>query len=541
MALRRLIRDLTSYLAILLVVAALGGYTWLTHNPEAPVLEAAQEWPVVGGLAQRMRRAYLGEPPAPAGEPIPADEADGEPLRLAQAAPGVSGPIHPPVRHGAEAAAAARSAAHEAARAEEREELAAVDPDGLPALFGPTAKVDLGRIVRPTDSAARPTSRGIAPPPSARHLALEWRWFLPGQPVRGARGAASGGRELPALAYLPILAREGGWSQVLYQGEPGWVEDGWGPAHSRRSARQGGIRRHVQPPRVASFDRLHSARKILGQKRTERSLGAYQLWTDVADEELLGFLDGLAAVAEDAYFARFARLPSGDPLRSAVLFADEAAYREYSGDDILLSNHAGHAGGGVLASYTAGRPRAEVASTLVHEITHLVNARALAWELPPWLQEGMAGELDAVWVEASGVDSADGRTVAASFVGFDEHDRRVVQLGQLLASGGLPPLHQIILLDREEFYQGDASTHYAYSGALVRYLLDGDGRRYRAGFLRFLQRVANGYTPNGALFLDAYETKDTAFLVALDRGFRSWIAAEQPAARQRIQTLYASR
>lgn len=524
MPLRRVLRDLVSYLAVLLVVAALGGYAWLTHNPESPVLEAAQEWPVVGGLAQRMRRAYLGEPVPAAGEAGTAgegaDDGDAEEVRIAQ------GPLHLPPPPGARRITPPRRAVGGSPGTGEGGAAAASDdvPSDLPGLVEPTAVPDLGRIVGPARVEAVPV----------RHTALAWRWFLPGQPVREEPGAA-GGRELPTLAYLPILARDGGWSQVLYRGDLRWMEDGWRPAHSRRAARQGGIRRHVEPPKAASFARLHEARKLLGQRRTERSLGAYQLWTDVEDAELLGFLDELAGVAEDAYFARFARLPSGDPLRSAVLFASEADYREYSGDGILLASHAGHAGGGVLASYTAGRPRAEVASTLVHEITHLLNARALSWDLPPWLEEGMAGAMDAVWVEGAGVDSADGDTVVQSFLGYDGHDGRIVLLAERLRAGTLPPIHLVILADREEFYQGDASVHYALAGALVRFLLEGDAGRYREGFLRFLQRVANGYDANGALLLDSYGTKDTAFVAELDGAFRRWVAGERPAAADRLQ------
>jgi hypothetical protein len=188
----------------------------------------------------------------------------------------------------------------------------------------------------------------------------------------------------------------------------------------------------------------------------------------------------------------------------------------------------------VLASYTAGRPRGEVASTLVHEIAHLLNSRALAWDLPPWLEAGMASDLGAVWVEDTEVAGAGGAAVAR-FRGYDEHDQRLVHVGERLAAGDLPELVRIMMLDRDGFYQGDAGLHYAVSAAFVRYLLDGDDGRHRAGFQRFLQRVANGYGANPALFLDSYGTRDTAFLAALDREFRTWVAGERPAALARLQ------
>lgn len=515
---RHVLRDIVSYLAVLLVVAALGGFAWLTYNPAAPVLAAAEEWPLVGGLAQAMRRAYLGEPEPPARPQTGGEEDVAEAERIA-----AGGPIHlpaivPPRRSGSPPAAEPpeRPAGEPAPEASSLPELVETS----------TTAPDLGRLVRLGDQA----------PIQARPLAIGWRWFLPGQPVREARGEAAGGRVLPSLAYLPILDAEGGWSRVLYRGRPGWVDDGWQPPHRRRGARQGGIRRHVEPPRISSLDRVREARKILGQRRTDRTLGAYRLWTDVEDEELLGFLDQLAVVAEDAYFARFARLPSGDPLRTAVLFAREEDYRRYGADRGLSEGHSGHAGSGVLASYTAGRSRGDVAGTLVHEITHLLNARALAWDLPTWLEEGLAGELASVWVE-DGVDGVDGGSaaLAASFLVFDDHDQRLLHLGERLDEDTLPELARVLLLARDDFYQGDAALHYSYSACLVRYLLDGDGGRHRDRFLHFLERVAKGYGANPALFLASFETRDPAFLVALDGDFRRWIAAEQPAARARLE------
>lgn len=516
---RHVLRDLVSYLAVLLVVAALGGFAWLTNNPQAPILAAAQEWPLVGGLAQSMRRAYLGDPDAAP----PADRVDAEAVEEAEQV-AAGGPIHLPAVVPPRRASGLPESSPPKPPASDTGSPAFP----LPQLVRSETAPDLGRIVRMGEP---------APPVEARHVAIAWRWFLPGQPVLAAPGVAAGGRVLPSLAYLPILAREGGWSQVLYQGDVGWVDESWKPPHARRAARQGGIRRHVEPPRASSFERVHKARKILGQRRTDRKLGPYKLWTDVHDAELLSFLDELAVVAEEAYFARFARLPSGDPLRTAVLFAREEDYRVYGAASGLGDGHSGHAGGGVLASYTAGRPRGDVASTLVHEIAHLLNARALSWDLPPWLEEGMASELGGVWVEATGVDGADGRrgSVVASFRGYDDHDQRMVHLAEQSKEGRLPELARILLLDRDGFYKRDTGLHYSYSAALVRYLLDGDRGRYRDGFQRFLERVANGYLANPALFLDSFGTKETSFLVALDRDFRSWIAAEHTGARERLE------
>ncbi|HEX2164291.1 MAG TPA: hypothetical protein VHM02_10110, partial [Thermoanaerobaculia bacterium] len=396
----------------------------------------------------------------------------------------------------------------------------------LPELVEIAGAPDLGRIVH----------RDGREPDAPRRLALGWRWFLPGQPVREARGASSGGRELPSLAFLPVLSREGGWAEVLYQGRRGWVDESWQVPHPRRGARQGGMRARFEPVRASRGDLLRQARKLLGVRRTERALGAYELWTDVDDENLLAMLDQVAGVAEEAYFARFARLPTGDPLRSAVLFAAEADYRSYSGDRMPASGHAGHAAGGVLASYVEGRSRRAVATTVVHEIAHLMNARALARALPAWLEEGLAEELAALWVEDDAtIDSTDRRAaaLAASFRGPSELDRRLLALGAAVDGGALPRLPEVLTMTQEQFYAGDSWVNYAYAGAFVRYLLAGDGGRHRDGFLRFLERIADGYAPNPALLLDSYGTRDVEHLVELERGFRAWLDRGRAAASGR--------
>ena len=55
------------------------GAAWLTQNPDAAVLEAAQDWPLVGEWASRFRRAYLSPEIAPpeAAEGVVADSLAG--------------------------------------------------------------------------------------------------------------------------------------------------------------------------------------------------------------------------------------------------------------------------------------------------------------------------------------------------------------------------------------------------------------------------------------------------------------------------------
>lgn len=51
-------RTLPVYLVILLVLAALGGWAWISHAPDDPRIVAAEEWPGVGPLVLWLREAY---------------------------------------------------------------------------------------------------------------------------------------------------------------------------------------------------------------------------------------------------------------------------------------------------------------------------------------------------------------------------------------------------------------------------------------------------------------------------------------------------
>ena len=56
-------RNAASYAWLIMVLVVLAGAAWLTQNPEAEIIERAQDWPVLGGLATAFRQAYLPPPP----------------------------------------------------------------------------------------------------------------------------------------------------------------------------------------------------------------------------------------------------------------------------------------------------------------------------------------------------------------------------------------------------------------------------------------------------------------------------------------------
>ena len=537
---RRLLKALVPPLVILVFLGLLAGFAYFSQNPESPHLEKAREWPVVGTLAQRFREAYLGSDGGDAEGRVATDDdgtegdegetvvvvrlgADGKPLSEKQ----LSGeepleifasPVSP--EQARERAAASRS------RSGETEPTSSTLVDAL--AEGSSRK---RRSRRETSAPVPSPAAAVVAREKPTYLGQEWTWFLPSQTIRTAPRAEALARvELVSMAWLPVLGRRGPWAEVVYDGERSWIDTSWEPPHRKKGARRGLLRHRHEPVRSSDWGDLVRARKILNLDEPTRTLGAYDVLTDVRDEDLFGFLDHAAAAAEEAYFARFGRLPSGDPGRTVVLFADRDDYREYTGDDSPVARHVGHARTGIVVLFAEGRTREELGRTLVHEIGHLLNDRALAWRLPPWLEEGLATDLGSVWVESSRM-VRDPYRDARSFV-LQGPDARLLHLGRILEEKGLPPLAALMSLDYDTFHQQGLieSWAYAQSVAFVRYLLDGEDGRHREGFLKFLKKIAGGYGADPRLLLKLLDLE----LEELERGFRRWLGEEIQAARVRL-------
>ncbi len=505
-------------LCIALGLALYGGFVYLGHHPESPWLEKAQEWPYVGELARRFREAYL--PRTSAGveasseeavrvvvvEMVPTEPIDLTSMPIAPRAPrkgeGKAGVTPPPPRAG---------------------------PLHLP----PPSAVETRSSVSRT-AVRTPITRPALPQPELRYIALDWVWYLPGNRIlAAAQPEAEVQLLLESMSYLPVLAREGNWAQVFYNDRKGWIDTSWKPPFKRRKAGRGILRHRAEPVKSSYFFNLKKARRILGIGRTAVKVGAYDLYTDVEDETLLAFLDSTAAAAEEAYFARYGRLPEGNPTRSTVLFAKEADYRRYTEATSSLSGtQVGHAGRGVLAFFAEGRSREDLARTLAHEITHLVNHRALARSLPPWLEEGLAADLGSAWVEDSSSVESGGAANDSLKVEVQGMESRLFLLGEYLKAEKLPPVTFLLSLDREGFHEPGAQSYaYAHSVALIRYFLDGDGGRHADGFRLFLKRIAVG---TRADLLKCVEMSPEE----LESGFRAWLETEVVRGRERLEKRY---
>ncbi|HEX6203830.1 MAG TPA: hypothetical protein VF100_12570 [Thermoanaerobaculia bacterium] len=327
-------------------------------------------------------------------------------------------------------------------------------------------------------------------------------WVAAGEPLREApddRAAVRG--RVDGFRHLPVVERRGEWARVLSPAGEGWVRPFRGRAGEPPLGR-GTVPPRPLPGRAADPRVLAAAVDLLGVAGPAGRLGPYALYTDAPRARLFA-LDRLAAAVEPVYRARYGRTPVGEPRETIVLFAREEDYRRFQSADELLAGlpAAGHTAGGVVAFHLGEAP-AEVAATLVHELAHLLNRRALGPMLPPWLDEGLADDLAGSEVTATG-GLVPGR-IGGSITEYPERleFRGAVaalrQLDQAFAAGRAVPLSRLTAMEWEEFVRSEASRlHYAEAAFLVRWLIDGGDPARAEGFRRFLAAVAAGGPVSG--------------------------------------------
>jgi hypothetical protein len=198
------------------------------------------------------------------------------------------------------------------------------------------------------------------------------------------------------LTEVPVRSRRGRWLEVrLADGSSAWFDEE-APRDPRPPLGDAPLPALPLLSRAPTPERLAAARALLSAaEQRESVVGPYRLLTDVDDQGLFEQLAAELARAEQAYLARYHLVPRGIPLETIVLFRSESAYRalEASVPELHGRRSAGHAGGGLVATYWEERSRLDVITTVLHEVGHLLGRRALGPALPPWLDEGLADDL----------------------------------------------------------------------------------------------------------------------------------------------------
>lgn len=498
--LRHLLRDLLTWTTIILVLGALLGVAWLSRNPESPHLEAAQDWPVVGELAERFREAYLGSPSSAAGrkearegktEVVVIRQPVEEPIRLPQTRRPAGGPDEATPDRELAARAGLRLA-----------------PEG-------------GGSASPSQPEPSPAPLFADWEDAYSELVLERDWFLPDQPIHaGADSATPVKDRLGSISYLPVLTYGEGWVKVRYQGEEGWIDRGWKPGHPKKGAKRGILRRRRDPTERRDHRAVSLGGRIMGIEGAKGDLAGYKLYSDVEDGELLAFVEGAAEIVEEAFFSRYGRIPSWAATHGMLIFAEHADYRRFSVESghPRLSGHTGHARAGLVVTFVGERTRRQVARTVVHEITHLLVRRAMGYGIPAWLNEGMATDLGSLWVEGPPDRLTPGPGGGLRFSIVLDGDR-AAHLNRLATSGRLLPLGALSV-PTKDFYAGRLKgQRYSQSAALIQFLLEGEKGAMASGFRTFLKEIAHGESAD----LLASVGRDAA---ALERSFHRWIRRE---------------
>lgn len=325
------------------------------------------------------------------------------------------------------------------------------------------------------------------------------------------REASEGSDRLATLSRdtVELFDRRGDWYLIEHEGSKGWV---FLPAERVAEDRAPPLGSDPAPPlplpsRPPDPEVLAAALELLGEGQEKKALGAYTLYTDVRDRGLLIFLSAIAAQLESVYESRYGLTPRPGALEAVVLFASARDFSEFlvgagqhvdpSAPGIFLS--------GVVATHSEGRGWSEVASTLVHEMSHLFNKRALGPALPPWLEEGLADDLAQSRIE--------GLRIFPGTLGGSEvrTGGRIVYRGALAAlleleratsRDELPSLETLLALDWEDFQDSDRrSQHYGQSSFFVRSLLDSPEAGLATSFRLFLHEVSEGGPVSGEALL----------------------------------------
>ncbi len=262
--------------------------------------------------------------------------------------------------------------------------------------------------------------------------------------------------------------------------------------------------RLAEPPDAAL---LASARELLEGGGRRESCGPYPLYTDVADARLVAACGRLASRIDEIYQARYGIEPRGEPAAAIVLFARAESYRAFARQGEVPMGYAGYAlAARGLAVFHAGEAVLDgFVTTLTHELTHLVNRRALGVNLPPWLAEGLA----------------DGIGDTATPEGFRPqarlHGALARRLREARASGRAGDLQRLAGLKRGEFDRGVAAFDYEHSALLVRFLLSEPEQA--SGFRRFLSDFARGTAYDPELLVSALGSS----WADLDGRFSHWL------------------
>lgn len=323
-----------------------------------------------------------------------------------------------------------------------------------------------------------------------------------------------------AYANVPFLEQRGEWYRVDYREVVAWAHVP-SPGDSGPLLGSDPLPATPLPGAEAEPEVLDIARDVLGGTSRDELFGPYRVVTDVEDQELLAICRRAGESIEPVYAARYGVEPIDRARETILLFADEADFHRFRREHRDVGGWAsGYASLGLVALFVGDRSAVEVVSTLVHEIVHLLNRRAIGPALPPWLNEGLATDLGQSRADVvAGIEpetlSHDRRETPGGYQVFG--GRAHLELLRVeLADGRLPSIREALAGEWPD--GGDSRDYYPRVGFFVRYLLSGDPG-LATGLRSYLRAVSEGAPASPELLVDSLD----ADWDSLDRGFHAWL------------------
>jgi hypothetical protein len=379
--------------------------------------------------------------------------------------------------------------------------------------------------------AGDPQIEQIAPPPvdsgKPRYV-----WVQPGTSLHTEPDLGSAVVEtITSIRNLSLIVQRGDWYLVwLPRSDAGprqaWVllEDYRPPAQAVLNEPDPVLPLPATAP-VASW--IAQARQRMQDGGKTLGCGLQPLFTDVPEDPVAELCERVSRNLEAAYRQRYGLRPVSPPAEAILLYRRSEDYLAFRDLERLPADtglaHASPANG-YLALFRGERATSDVLASLVHELTHLLNRRALGPALPPWLSEGMADDLAESQIDDTGtihLDRLGGSTL--------RDEDRVVRSGGLAAAMAiqdairqdtLPTLRELAAMDESGFYQADrVALHYGLSSFWIRYLASGFDPDLTRAFRLFLQDVAAGRV----ITVDLLRDRAGAGWDDLESGFRAWV------------------
>lgn len=241
----------------------------------------------------------------------------------------------------------------------------------------------------------------------------------------------------------------------------------------------------VTVPAAATFQE----QPVDGAPGQRVTLPHYLIYSTIDDRPLLGRMGQLMEGALAAYRSIAPEVPlRGGPM-DCYIFRNRAQWaaftKTHTGEDAaiyLRVNRGGYTVGDWFVAYWIGDPG--TFSVAAHEGWHQYVARNLNGRLPPFLEEGLACLFEQVeWV--SDLPRWD----------LSRNQPRLLALRTAVDSDQMYPLSQLVRMHAGQVVgrsSGKIEAFYAESWAFARFLIDGDGGKYRPALNRMLADAAHG-------------------------------------------------